>query len=198
MQTQEQTWDNIAKEWHEFKTEPAEHTMNFLKKAHGKILDLGSGSGRHLIKIKKGKIFLVDFSQKMLDLAKKKAKKEKIDAEFIKANLAKLPFENNFFDFAVCISALHCVEGEKNRKKAVEELYRILKKKAKAEIGVWNKNSKRFKNAGKEKKIRWRDKGSRYYYLYDEKEIHELFKSVGFKIISTHNSERMINFVVTK
>ncbi len=226
---QQEIWDNIAPEWHEFKTKPAKHTIEFLKKASGNVLDLGSGSGRHLVNIKNGKMYLVDFSEEMLKLAKAKignfcitlitshkakignfcinsslgksqikakSKKEKINAEFIQANLWELPFKNNFFDYAICISSLHCIESAENRKKAIKELYRVLKPEALAEIGVWNKNSKRFKNLkGKEKYVSWRDKGKRYYYLYEEKEIHEQFKKAGFKIISTHNSEMMINFV---
>ena len=50
----------------------------------------------------------------------------------------------------------------------------------------------------KEKYIRWTDKGLRYYYFYEEKEIHDLFKDAGFKIKSTHNSEMMINFIAQK
>ena len=134
----------------------------------------------------------------MLKLAREKSKKLNIPAEFRQAKLSELPFNNDFFDFAICISALHCVEKEENRKKAIEELYRVLKKTGKAEIGVWNKNSKRFKNSPKNKYVNWRDKGKRYYYLYNENEIHDLFKSVGFKILSTHNSEMMINFIVEK
>ena len=66
-------------------------------------------------------------------------------------------------------------------------------------IGVWNFNSKRFnQKQGKEKMIKWTDKGERYYYLFEEEEIHNLFKSAGFKIISSHNSEMMINFIVEK
>jgi len=197
-ETQKEIWNKIASEWHEYKTIPAKHTINFLKKTSGKVLDLGSGSGRHLVKIKSGKMYLVDFSKEMLKLAEKKAKKEKIDAEFKQANIWEIPYENEFFDFAICISALHCIEGEENREKAVKELYRVLKPKAKAEIGVWNISSKRFKNSKKEKYIGWTDKGKRYYYLYDEKEIHKLFKKSGFKILSTHNSEMMINFVAGK
>ena len=197
--SQKQIWNKIAPEWHEYKTIPAEHTIKFLKKTSGKVLDLGSGSGRHLVNIKNGKIYLIDFSKEMLKLAEKKAKKEKINAEFKQANIWEIPYENEFFDFAICISALHCVEGKQKREKAVKELYRVLKPKAKAEIGVWNIKSKRFKNIkGKEKYVGWTDKGERYYYLYDEKEIHDLFKKIGFKIISTHNSEMMINFVVEK
>ena len=197
--SQKQIWNKIAPEWHEYKTIPAEHTIKFLKKKSGKVLDLGSGSGRHLVNIKNGKIYLIDFSKEMLKLAEKKAKKEKINAEFKQANIWEIPYENEFFDFAICISALHCVEGEQKREKAVKELYRVLKPKAKAEIGVWNIKSKRFKNIkGKEKYVKWTDKGERYYYLYDEKEIHDLFKKIGFKIISTHNSEMMINFLAEK
>ena len=199
MKTQKQIWDKIAPEWHEFKTAPAEHTIKFLKKTSGKVLDLGSGSGRHLVKIKNGKMHLVDFSKEMLKLAKNKSKREKINAEFKQANLWEIPYENEFFDYAISISALHCVETSEQREKVVRELYRVLKKGGKAEIGVWNIKSKRFKNIkGKEKYVKWTDKGERYYYLYDEKEIHELFKKIGFKIISTHNSEMMINFIAGK
>ena len=196
---QQEIWNQIAPEWDEYKKIPAEHTIEFLKKTSGKVLDLGSGSGRHLVKIKGGKMYLLDFSKEMLKLAEKKSKSEKINAEFKQANIWEIPYENEFFDYAICISALHCVEGDKNREKVVRELYRVLKKDGTAEIGVWNIKSKRFKNLkGKEKYVKWTNKGERYYYLYDEKEIHDLFKKIGFKIISTHNSEMMINFIVQK
>lgn len=196
---QQEIWNQIAPEWDEYKKIPAEHTIEFLKKTSGKVLDLGSGSGRHLVKIKGGKMYLLDFSKEMLKLAEKKSKSEKINAEFKQANIWEIPYENEFFDYAICISALHCVEGEKNREKVVRELYRVLKKDGTAEIGVWNIKSKRFKNLkGKEKYVKWTNKGERYYYLYDEKEVHNLFKKIGFKIISTHNSEMMINFIVQK
>ena len=80
----------------------------------------------------------------------------------------------------------------------MQELFRVLKPKAQAFIGVWDKNSKRFKNSTKEKRIKWRDKGKRYYYLFDEKEIHDLFRNAGFKIKSTDNFRMMINFVAEK
>ena len=199
MNQQQSIWNKIASEWHEYKKIPAEHTIEFLKKTSGNVLDLGSGSGRHLVKIKNGKMYLLDFSKKMLKLAEEKSKKEKINAEFKQANLWEIPYENEFFDYAVCISALHCVETQEKREKTIKELYRVLKKGGKAELGVWNVKSKRFKNIkGKEKYVKWTNKGERYYYLYDEKEIHDLFKKIGFKIISKHNSEMMINFVVQK
>ena len=198
MNNQKQVWENIAEEWHEFKKLPAESTIEFLKKQKGNVLDFGSGSGRHLIKIKSGKMYLLDFSENMIKFAKKKAKEENINAEFAVSSMAKTPYENNFFDAAICISALHCL-NKSEQKKAVKELYRILKPKAQIFIGVWNKDSKRLKrHKGKETTIGWNDKGQRYYYLFDEKEVHELFEKQGFKIINTTNSEMMIRFVAEK
>jgi len=196
--SQQQVWDNIAGEWNEFKKLPAESTIEFLKKQKGKVLDFGSGSGRHLIKIKNGEMYLLDFSEKMIKLAEKKAKDEKIKAEFIVSSMTKTPYENNFFDSAICISALHCLT-KIEQKKAIKELHRILKSKAQVFIGVWNKESKRLKrHKGKETLIKWNDKGERYYYLFNEEEIHDLFKKNGFKIINTNNSEMMIRFIAEK
>jgi len=198
MENQQKVWDKIAPEWHEFKQKPAENVKQFLAQTKGNVLDLGSGSGRHLTKIKNGKMFLLDFSKKMLELAKEKSASQKIPAEFIESELDKIPEPDEFFDTAICVSALHCIPTEEQREQVVKELYRVLKKHGLAYIGVWNKNSKRFKKAGKEKFVSWHNIGKRYYYLYDEKEVHDLFKSVGFKIISTQNSEMMINFIVEK
>jgi len=197
---QHQVWNNIAEEWHKFKETPSGLSKEFLKSCTGNVLDLGSGSGRHLAKIKNGKMHLIDFSEEMIKLAEKKAKKLKISGEFIVSDISKkLPFQDNFFDYAISISSLHCL-SPKYHKKAIKELYRVLKPKAKALIGVWNFNSKRFKSKNKEKErlIKWTDKGERYYYLFEEKEIHNLFKKIGFKIPSSHNSEMMINFIVEK
>ena len=197
MTSQKQIWNAIAPEWFEFKKNPGRGVEDFLKSKKGKILDLGSGAGRHLLKTK-GKLYLVDFSEEMIKLAKKKAKQKKISAEFAVADLTKLSFEDNFFDYSISISAFHCLKP-KDHKKAIKELYRVMKPKSKSLIGVWNFNSKRFnQKKGKEKLVGWQDKGKRYYYLFEEKEIHNLFKKIGFKILSTHNSEMMINFVVTK
>lgn len=198
-QSQQQIWNNIASEWHEFKQIPSKNVENFLKSKKGKILDLGSGSGRNIIKLKDkiSEFYLVDFSKEMLRLAEKKAEIQNIKIKTFVSDLTKIPFENNFFDSAICISAIHCIP-KKQHKKAVKELYRVLKSKSEAYIGVWNIKSKRFKNSSKEKYIGWRDKGKRYYYLFDEQEIHNLFKKAGFKIKSTHNSEMMINFVVER
>ena len=199
-QNQQQIWNSIAEEWHKFKVKDEKtnkNTIEFLSKQKGNVLDLGSGSGRYLTKIKNGKMFLVDFSEEMIKLAEKKAKKEKIEAEFFVSNMTKLPFENSFFSVAIANSSFHCL-NKKEQIQAAKELFRVLKPKAKAEISVWNIESKRFKNSPKEKYIGWRDKGKRYYYLSNPKEIYDLFEKTGFKIIEKQNPGIMISFIVEK
>ncbi|HKL24056.1 MAG TPA: class I SAM-dependent methyltransferase [Candidatus Nanoarchaeia archaeon] len=199
---QKQVWENISKEWHEFKQNPSKNAQEFLKNKKGKILDLGSGSGRNIIDLdlKNKEMYLVDFSANMIDLAEKRAKElgvEKSIKGYV-ASIDSLPFENNFFDYAICVAALHCIETPEARAEVIEELFRALKFGGEAEIEVWNKDSERFKNAPKEKFVSWRDKGERYYYLYTKEEIINLFKSKGFEIKEELEHRVNIGFIVKK
>lgn len=195
MKSQRRVWNKIAFEWNEFRQSPLEEVVEFLKKQKGNILDLGCGSGRNFISVN-GTLYGVDFSKKMLKLAKAKANELKI--KLIKSKLENLPFKNNFFDSAICIASLHCVRTEKRRRKAISELYRVLKPGARAIISVWNKNSKRFQNSKKEKFMSWRNKAKRYYYLYEPEEIYNLFEEAGFKILKKFELGKNIDFIVEK
>jgi ubiquinone/menaquinone biosynthesis C-methylase UbiE len=198
MKSQKQVWNNIADDWKEFREKPIPEVLEFLKTKKGKILDLGCGAGRHLIKIKKGQMYLVDFSEKMIELARKKAEKNKIKAEFIVTGFNALCFEKDFFDSAIFIDSLHCIQTKKDRKNTIKELFKTLKPKAEVFVSLWDKDSKRFKNSPKEKIIKWKDKGERYYYLYSEKEAHKGFKNAGFKIKKSFSRDMKIMFIAQK
>ena len=122
----------------------------------------------------------------MLNYAKEHAEKIGVEAFIEKTQADKLPFENNFFDAAVFIDALHCIETKESREKALHELFRVLKPGCQAIISVWDKEQERFKNEKKEVCIPWKINEkvcNRYYYLYDKKEIIDLLKLVGFLIV---------------
>jgi len=200
-QSQKKVWDKIAPEWHEFKQSPSEAATEFINNSKGRILDFGSGSGRNLLKLKKStirKLYLVDFSEKMINLAEKRAKELGIKIITKISKLEKTDFPDNYFDAAICISALHCIKGKENREKAVHELFRVLKPKAQALIGVWNKDSNRFIKKPKEKFIKWRNKGKRYYYLFDEKEFKNFLEKTGFKIIKKIPHRANLIFIIEK
>ena len=192
--TQEQIWEGIANSWNERRNRPLKETIEFLKDKKGNILDLCCGSGRNFCKIE-GKLYGVDFSEKMLEYAEEKAKKLGIECEFIKANADKLPFEYNFFDAAIFIGGLHCIESKENRERALKELFRVLALGGRVLIMVWCKNNKRIKGRTGEMIIPWSAGGKKYQrfsYIYESEELKRLLRNIGFKIIKTEENENIV------
>jgi len=189
---QKQVWDKIAEPWQNYRFKAVPEVLDFLKNKKGKILDLGCGSGRNLIKNDLIEYFCFDFSEKMLDFAKEAAKAKKIKASFFCLDIGReeLPFQKDFFDAAIFVSTLHCIEGEKERRNCLEELFRVLKKGGEAMISVWNKdsNTQLGKLEAKEGFVNWKKDNveyKRYYYFYDKDELLSLLKEIGFEIIGT-------------
>jgi ubiquinone/menaquinone biosynthesis C-methylase UbiE len=191
---QEQVWDEIAESWNERRRLPGPIVLKFVKESKGNFLDLGCGSGRNLVKNKNSIFYLVDFSQNMINLAEKKAKKLKLKFKLIKTDVSDLRcFEDNFFDNALFIATLHCLD-KKKRNKTLKEIYRVLKKKGIALISVWSTNHpafKRFKNK-KEILLAWvtnqgkanEKRNLRYYYFYTKDEFIDDLKKAGFNVLN--------------
>jgi ubiquinone/menaquinone biosynthesis C-methylase UbiE len=100
MENQEKIWDSIAEKWFLYRDKPFKEVTDFLKDKTGKVLDFGCGSGRHFLKKEGLEFYGVDFSKKMLKLAKKKS--EQINLKIVlKKSSDKIPFKENFFDFLI-------------------------------------------------------------------------------------------------
>ena len=95
-----------------------------------KILDAGCGTGRYAVQLaKKGaEVYGIDISEKMLEIAKKKAKENRVKIELMKGNILRLPYEDNKFDIVISSLALDHV---KEHEKAISELVRVCKPKGK-------------------------------------------------------------------
>ena len=145
MENQEKVWDKIANKWKDFRINPVDEVKEFLKNKKGKVLDLGCGSGRNFIIEKDLEFYGIDFSKKMVKIAKQKPYKK-----VLKSNAWEIEFPDNFFDYALYISALHCIPLKENREKSLAELARVLKPKARALISVWDKEQPKFKDKKKE------------------------------------------------
>ncbi|VVB79088.1 Ubiquinone/menaquinone biosynthesis C-methyltransferase UbiE [uncultured archaeon] len=201
--SQEAVWDAIASKWKEFRSEPYKPAKDFLKQyaqERYKILDLGCGSGRNFLDIKGVRFCGVDFSERMIKLARETAKERGIYAELRKIDDGKIPFEDNSFDLAICVAVLHCVDSEEGRKAMLKELFKKMKKGAKCFISVWSKNHARVKGKHGALFIPWtidNKKYERYYYIYSHKEFENKLSEAGFHVVKIWEDEN-INVIVEK
>ena len=187
---QKKVWDAIAEQWYHFRQKPfrdiAEELKKLSEKEKGKILEIGCGNCRNLLVFaKKGfECYGLDFSEKMLEFAKLFCEKHKIKVRLKLGVAEKLPYQNNFFDYCLSISLLHHLETREERRKAVEEMFRVLKPNGLAFISVWNLFP--LSLFVKNKMVKWQKEGKvfyRYYYLFLPFELKNLLRKAGFKVL---------------
>ncbi|WIF94040.1 class I SAM-dependent methyltransferase [Caminicella sporogenes] len=137
----------------------------FKPKRGMRILDIGCGTGNFSIKLAKMgcKVIGIDISDEMLKIARKKAKKEGLDIEFYNMDVYNLRFEDDYFDGAFSMAAFEFI---KEPERAIEEIFRVVKKKSQIMIGTINKDSKWGK-----------------LYLSEEFQKNSVFKYADFKTL---------------
>lgn len=118
----------------------------FIKKfmpKRGLALDAGGGSGNETILMAKNGLYVVllDISPKLISIAKKNAKKNKVldSVSFFQADITDLlMIPDETFDFVVCVGdSISCCVSNYN--KAIKELVRVAKKNAILLIGIDSK-----------------------------------------------------------
>lgn len=105
-----------------------------------KILDVGCGTGNYSIKLAKLGCIVsgIDISQEMLQIAKRKSQEMNLRIDFIRGNIEKMPFSDNFFDAIISVAVLEFVS---NKDKALDEMFRVARQNGKIVIGFLNKES---------------------------------------------------------
>ena len=101
----------------------------FKKEGIRKILDLGCGSGRHLVYLAKRGFdaYGIDIARHGIKIARDWLKKERLKANLEIGDIyKKLPYKDNFFDAIIGIKTLHHEKIE-NIRKLIKEVKRILK-----------------------------------------------------------------------
>lgn len=127
-----QFFNKCAEEWDSLLTKEQLARINKLVKLFGigkgeKVLDLGCGTGVLSVPLNRcvgnsGEVIGVDFSDKMIEKAKKKYGDR---FKYICCNAEKMPFKSQIFDTVVCFNTFpHFVH--KNR--VIQEISRVLKK----------------------------------------------------------------------
>ena len=160
-----------------------------------KILEAGCGPGYYLNLLArlgaKYQLYGVDIDEKALAIAKKIPNTKSV----LKADLTrKLPFSTNFFD-KVILSEV--VEHIPNEKKALKEIYRVLRPGGKVVVTVPNKNYPLMwdpvngileKFTGKHiRQGPWAGIWSNHLRLYSEMQIKNLVKKSKFTVEKTES-----------
>jgi len=94
-------------------------------------VEIGSGPGTMAMMLKARKIFCVDPSDKMHEIAKERIKKAKISLqkfEFVTAPAESIPINSNIADFVCCAFSFRDFY---DKNKALREIYRILRNNGK-------------------------------------------------------------------
>lgn len=143
-------WNRIFKKQGKVFLKPQEDILNIVKtfKKHGvkRILDLGCGSGRHVIYFAKNgfSVYGIDIAEEGIKITKEWLKKEKLQANLKVGSIyKKLPYKDNFFDAVISTNTIHH-EKIKNIRKAIREIERVLKPKGLVFITVRRRKRRRF------------------------------------------------------
>lgn len=133
MHENKKAWDDVFKKQGRVFNEPHPDVVQLakdLQPAAGKrILDLGSGSGRHVVHLAKAgyEVHGFDYAQHGIDLTRKWLEDENLEADLYLGDMTgALPFEDHFFDAIISIQVIHHARLE-TIEATIAELVRILK-----------------------------------------------------------------------
>lgn len=148
-------WDRVYREHGKFVTEPQEDMPKivelFKKSGIKRVLDLGCGSGRHIIFLAKNgfETYGIDIAEEGIKIAKDWLREEGLKAEVTVGDIyKKLPYPDNFFDAIISIKTLHHGRIEWIRR-CIREIKRVLKPNGWIFINGQEKSSKEVYSKGK-------------------------------------------------
>lgn len=152
----------------------------------GRLVNLGCAHGPDFLPFAADfDLHGVDFSAGMLRQGGRYQAKFGFSAGLVRADVGRLPFADESFDWAISVATYHHLPREKQAA-AFAELYRVLSPSGEAFITVWNRRQPRFWLRRKETVVPWRSRGQtlpRYYYLFSRGELARRVREAGFRVL---------------
>lgn len=220
-----EVFDEIASSYSYLRSKPwskvIEELLPYIKNhTERPIADLGSGSGRHSIPLafKGYRVVAMDLSYRMISILLSKAKKRKIDdkIDLLVGDILFMPFRDRVFNAVILIAVLHHIPQAEIRKEVLKNIKRKLIENGVILITVWSLIQPRYfikaiidyiigkVNEFGDILIPWHHRGKkllRFYHLFRKREIINLVKESGYKLIKeyTYNPTRKFfpqNYVI--
>jgi len=178
-------FNRIAEDYHERTKDHIKIILEYMEyfakllPPHAKILDVGCGTGRDAKAFTDMgfEIVGIDFSERMIELAKKIAPK----AEFELMDFRELKFKNESFD-AIWFNAAFFKIKKDEADKVLSEVYRVLKCGGFIYVSVKSGETEGFDVVNGEEKFR---------SLYTEEKIISVMEKNKFKIIKTEIDKKV-------
>lgn len=120
--------------------EPFDQVIPFSELKGKRVLEIGVGMGTHAQRIAQvaGEYFGIDISKYAIESTQKRFQLFNINGKIIHMDAEKLEFPDEYFDFVWSWGVVH---HSANTAKIVSEIHRVLKKRGKARIMVYYRNS---------------------------------------------------------
>jgi ubiquinone/menaquinone biosynthesis C-methylase UbiE len=202
MTTNTQVFDEIAESWYRVRHWPLlrdELDGLAARWQGGKLLNVGCAHGPDFLSFRRGfELYGVDSSPAMLRQGIRYCAKFRFYVKLTAADALFLPFPDNTFDWVVSVATYHHIKGSEERKRAFEELRRILKPRGEAFVTVWNHRQPRFWFKSKEQQVPWRLRGKtvyRYYHLFSYTELRKLLIKTGWEVVGV-SPEKSYHFPI--
>lgn len=154
-----------------------------------KMLDIGCGNGKYMIARPDLKFKGIDLSDELVKICINKG------LDVIESSMTSIPFNENNFDGFIAVASYHHLSNDEDRKKALNEMYRLLKSGGSGLIVVWameQPDDSTFNFTKKDELVSWtyRKTGQvflRYYHIYRNNDLIEEINRLEprFRIINS-------------
>lgn len=150
-----------------------------------RILEVGCGNGKNLSALlnKGWEVYAIDVAPSAVKIAKERVEKEyQASAHLSVGDASNLAFKDGFFDAVFLFHVLGHL-SEEDRKLAVKEAFRVLKKGGKCYFREFGITDYRFGKGVEVEKNTFRKGTNVWVHYFEEKEVKESFETEGFKVL---------------